>query len=69
LADTHSHHQGVHAKVIFSAPPDVGYMYQLKHVGIIPIVKLIRCTISQIYFILEQRSTCFGRSLRPSSGV
>jgi len=22
-----------------------------------------------IYFILEQHSTCFGRSFRPSSGV
>ena len=28
-----------------------------------------RCTISRIYFILEQHSTCFGLSLRPSSGV
>jgi hypothetical protein len=33
----------------------------------ISIVKPTRCTISQIYFILEQHSTCFGRSLRPSS--
>jgi len=31
--------------------------------------KPTRCTISQISFILEQHSTCFGRSLRPSSGV
>jgi len=29
----------------------------------------MRCTIYQIYFILEQHSTCFGWSLRPSSGV
>jgi len=28
-----------------------------------------RCTISQIYFILEQHCTCFGPSLRPSSEV
>jgi len=28
-----------------------------------------RCTVSQIYFILEQYSTCFERSFRPSSGV
>jgi len=35
----------------------------------ISIVKPTRCTISQIYFILEQHSTCFGRSLHPSSGV
>jgi len=33
------------------------------------IVKPTRCTISQIYFILEQRSTCFRWSLRTSSGV
>jgi hypothetical protein len=33
------------------------------------IVKPARCTISQIYFILEQHSTCFGRAFRPSSGV
>jgi hypothetical protein len=32
-------------------------------------IKPTRCTISQIYFILEKHSTCFGRSLRPSSGV
>jgi len=25
--------------------------------------------VSQIYFILKQHSTCFGRSLRPSSRV
>jgi len=36
---------------------------------VISIIKPTRCTISQIYFILEQHSTCFGRSLRPSSGV
>jgi len=36
---------------------------------IIAIVKPTRCTISQIYFILEQNSTCFGRSFRSSSGV
>jgi hypothetical protein len=35
----------------------------------ISIVKPTRYTVSQIYFILEQQSTCFGRSLRPSSGV
>jgi hypothetical protein len=33
------------------------------------IVKPTRRTISQIYFILEQHSICFGRSVRPSSGV
>ena len=33
------------------------------------IVKPTRCTISQICFILEQYSTCFGRSLHPSSGI
>jgi len=32
------------------------------------IVKPISCT-SQIYCILVQRSTCFRRSLLPSSGV
>jgi hypothetical protein len=35
----------------------------------ISIVKPTRRTISQIYFILEQHSTCFRRSFRPSSGV
>jgi len=35
----------------------------------ISIVKPTRCTISQIYFILEQHCTCFGPSLRPSWGV
>ena len=35
----------------------------------ISVVNSTRCTISQIYFILEQYSTCFGRSVRPSSGV
>jgi len=30
----------------------------------ISVVKPTRCTISQIYFILEQHSTCFERSLR-----
>jgi hypothetical protein len=35
----------------------------------ISIVKPTRCTISQIYFISEQHFTCFGRSLRPSSGI
>jgi hypothetical protein len=35
----------------------------------ISIVKPSRCTISQIYFILEQQSTCFRQSLCPSSGV
>jgi hypothetical protein len=33
------------------------------------IIKPTRCTISQIYFILEQHSACFGRSFRSSSGV
>jgi len=37
--------------------------------NIFPQEKPTRCTISQIYFILEQHSTYFGRSLRPSSGV
>jgi len=36
---------------------------------VISTVKPTRCTISQIYSILEQHSTCFGRSFRPSSGV
>ena len=37
----------------------------------VSIVKSTRCTIYQLYFtrVLEQHSTCFGRSLRPSSGV
>jgi len=35
----------------------------------ISIVKPTRCTLSQIDFILEQHSACFGRSFRPSSGV
>jgi len=35
----------------------------------ISIVKPTRCTISQICFILDQHSTCFGRSYRPSSGI
>jgi len=38
-------------------------------IGNISIVKPTRRTVSQIYFILEQHSTCFGRSLCPSSGV
>jgi len=33
------------------------------------IVKPTRCTISHIYPILEQHSTCFGQSFHPSSGV
>jgi len=41
----------------------------VKNFHIVSIVKPTRCTISQIYFILEQRSTCFERSFRPSSGV
>jgi len=40
-----------------------------KHGPATYIVRPTRCTVSQIYFILEQHSTCFGRSLRPSSGV
>jgi hypothetical protein len=32
-------------------------------------VKPTGCTIYQIYFILEQHSSCFRRSFRPSSGV
>jgi len=36
---------------------------------LLSIAKPTRCTVSQIYFIFEQHSTCFGRSLRPSSGV
>jgi len=39
------------------------------HSNAISIVKPTRCTISQIYFVLEQHSTCFGRSFRPLSGV
>jgi len=35
----------------------------------ISIVKPTRRAVSQIYFILEQHSARFGRSLRPSSGV
>jgi len=35
----------------------------------ISIIKPTRCTIFQIYFILDQHFTCFGRSFRPSSGV
>jgi len=35
----------------------------------ISILKPIRCAVSQLYFILEKHSTCFGQSLRPSSGV
>jgi len=31
-----------------------------KFTGHISIVKPTRCTMSQIYFILEQHSTCFG---------
>ena len=41
----------------------------ITRVTIFSIVKPTRCTTSQIYFILEQHSTHFGRSLRPSSGV
>jgi len=37
--------------------------------GNVSVVKPTRCTISQIYFILEQHSTCFGWSLHSSSGV
>jgi hypothetical protein len=47
-------------------------MYQ-KHIKnncrYISIVKPTRCTMSQIYFILDQHCTCFGRSPRPSTGV
>ena len=35
----------------------------------VSIVKPTSCTISQIYFILEQHYTCFGQSFCPSSGV
>jgi hypothetical protein len=43
--------------------------YYLLLLRSISIVKPTVCTISQIYFILEQHSTCFGRSLRSSLGV
>ena len=42
---------------------------RLEHYVTISIVKPIRCTTSQIYFILEQHFTCFRRSFRPSSRV
>jgi len=41
----------------------------MTHTAFFSTVKPNRCTISQIYFILEQHSTCFGWSLCPSSGV
>jgi len=41
----------------------------VKDYSAISIVKPTRYTISQIYFILEQQSTCFGRSFRPLSGI
>jgi hypothetical protein len=37
--------------------------------GAISIVKPTRCTISQIYFVLELHSTCFEWSFRPTAGV
>jgi hypothetical protein len=43
--------------------------FQLDSTISFSIVKPTRCTIAQIYFILEQNSTCFGRSLRPSPEV
>jgi hypothetical protein len=48
---------------------DLYVAYKTKIIRYLSIVKPTRCTISQIYFILEQNSTCFGQSLRPSSGV
>jgi hypothetical protein len=45
------------------------WSFYIPFIIIIFIAKPTRCTISQIYFILEQHSTCFGWSLRPSSGV
>jgi hypothetical protein len=39
-----------------------------KNILNVSIVQPTRCTIPQIYFILGQPSTRFGRSLRPSSG-
>ena len=44
-------------------------LYIQHQVYVIQFCGCLRCTISQIYFILQQNSTCFGRSLRPSSGV
>jgi len=34
----------------------------------IPIVQSTRCTCYLKLFVLVKRSTCFGRSFRPSSG-
>jgi hypothetical protein len=47
-----------------------GVQYTIPNVQAnISIIKPTRCTISQTYFILEQHSTCFRRSFRPSSGA
>ena len=44
-------------------------IYRAMHCSIIPIVKPTRCTSVSNLFILERRTTCFGRSFHPSSGV
>ena len=44
-------------------------VHRAVHRNIISIVKPTRCTMYQIYFILEWHSTCFGRSFCPSSAV
>ena len=74
----------LHVSVLPSTGCDIGNFTETNHWVFLPAlrqwtqstfegrlmdVKPTRCTISQIYFILEQHSTCFGRSLRPSSGV
>ena len=48
--------------------PGRAFMYNTD-ILCVPVVKPTRCTVSQIYFILEQHPTCFRWSLRPSSGV
>jgi hypothetical protein len=60
---------------LFESPSHLNWLWAYSFriywasVALFSIVKPTICTTSQIYFILEQHTTCFGRSLRPSLGV
>jgi len=43
--------------------------FTIKKLDSIPIAQSTRCTCYLKLFILVKRSTCFGRSFRPSSGA